>query len=72
MWVKAERLILMIAVWIEVVIWLWWKIESEIMLQNVKFKTNVSWSWKIDLDDHNLNKECYLIVMKDRKFLRWE
>ncbi len=32
----------------------------------------MSWSWKINLDDHSLNRKCYLIVMKDRKSLKWE
>ncbi len=37
-------------------------------LQNVEFYTDVSLNWMIDLDSYSLNWDCYLIVMKDRKW----
>ncbi len=39
-------------------------------LQNVEFYTDVNLNWMINLDSCNLNWDCYLIVMKDRKWDR--
>ncbi len=37
-------------------------------LQNVKFCTDVSLNWMINLDSCSLNWDYYLIVMKNRKW----
>ena len=37
-------------------------------LQNVEFYTDVNLNWMIDLDSCSLNWNCYLIVMKYRKW----
>ena len=37
-------------------------------LQNVEFHTDVSLNWMIDLDSCSSNWDCYLIVMKDKKW----
>ncbi len=37
-------------------------------MRNVEFYTDVSLNWMIDLDSCSLNWDCYLIVMKDRKW----
>ncbi len=37
-------------------------------LQNVEFYTDVSLNWMIDLDSCSSNWDCYLIVIKDKKW----
>ncbi len=37
-------------------------------LQNVEFYTDVNLNWMIDLNSCSLNWDCYLIVMRDRKW----
>ena len=37
-------------------------------LQNVEFYTNVNLKWMIDLNSCSLNWDCYLIVMRNRKW----
>ncbi len=37
-------------------------------LQNVEFYTNVNLKWMIDFNSCSLNWDCYLIVMRDKKW----